>query len=300
MTPVEVTEPPPSRRPRYFFSYAREDAPFALELARKLREASANVWLDQLDIVGGQRWDKAVEEALRSCEGTLVVLTPSSVASNNVMDEVSYALEEGKLVVPVLYKPCAVPFRLRRLQYVDFTVDDRAAAPFEELLRALGQPSPAAAVPNRTAEAAARPGPRSTVTTDEQVPRIATTSSPSRRLTRGSVLLWSAGAAVLGLWPMTLGRTDDPFLVNPLVIAGGLLLLAVAKPIDPQAALAFSLVPYVLNLWGMALTLAGDYLTTYYFGSSEFVVGLVAFAASLFVVRVICARRMPAPQQSSG
>ncbi|HEY6508155.1 MAG TPA: SPOR domain-containing protein, partial [Vicinamibacterales bacterium] len=45
---------------------------------------------------------------------------PSSVGSQNVMDEVSYALEENKLVVPVLYRDCSIPFRLRRLQYTDF------------------------------------------------------------------------------------------------------------------------------------------------------------------------------------
>jgi hypothetical protein len=39
------------------------------------------------------------------------------------MDEVSFALEERKSVVPVLYKPCDRPFRLRRFQYVDFTID---------------------------------------------------------------------------------------------------------------------------------------------------------------------------------
>jgi TPR repeat protein len=37
------------------------------------------------------------------------------------MDEVSFALEEGKYLIPALYQPCERPFRLRRFQYVDFT-----------------------------------------------------------------------------------------------------------------------------------------------------------------------------------
>jgi hypothetical protein len=37
------------------------------------------------------------------------------------MDEVSYALEEHKKVVPVLLEDCEIPFRLRRLQYADFS-----------------------------------------------------------------------------------------------------------------------------------------------------------------------------------
>ncbi|HRH38407.1 MAG TPA: DUF1566 domain-containing protein, partial [Flavobacteriales bacterium] len=52
-----------------------------------------------------------------------VVLSPTSVASNNVRDEVSFALENGKVVIPVLIKSCEVPFRWQRLQRVDLTSD---------------------------------------------------------------------------------------------------------------------------------------------------------------------------------
>lgn len=52
--------------PVAFFSYCREDSDFALRLAGDLKEAGASVWLDQLDIVPGQRWDRAVEDALPS------------------------------------------------------------------------------------------------------------------------------------------------------------------------------------------------------------------------------------------
>jgi len=37
------------------------------------------------------------------------------------MDEVSYALEKGKHVIPILIKECQIPFRLKRLQYINFT-----------------------------------------------------------------------------------------------------------------------------------------------------------------------------------
>lgn len=106
---------------RTFFSYAREDAEFVLGLARDLRAAGGDLWLDQLDIEPGERWDRAVEAALESCPRLLVVLSPTSVASTNVMDEVSYALEEGKRVVPVLIRACKIPFRLRRVQYIDLS-----------------------------------------------------------------------------------------------------------------------------------------------------------------------------------
>lgn len=106
-----------------FFSYCRQDSDFALRLAEDLKAAGASVWLDQLNILPGQRWDRAVEEALTNCRRMVVILSPAAVSSTNVMDEVSFALEEQKTVIPVIYRDCTVPFRLRRVQYVDFRQD---------------------------------------------------------------------------------------------------------------------------------------------------------------------------------
>ena len=149
--------------PKFFFSYVREDSMFVLKLARELRNTGANLWLDRLDIRGGQRWDEAVQAALQSCQGMLAVLSPCAVASQNVMDEVSYALEEGKQLIPVLYQECTIPFRLRRVQYVDFSSGyDEGLA---ELLRALEleQPTENAAPPRlegRGPEEAMQPAPQ--------------------------------------------------------------------------------------------------------------------------------------------
>ncbi len=126
---------------KYFFSYTRTDSEFVLQLAKDLRAVGANLWLDQLDILGGQHWDSTVEQALKSCKGMIAVLSPEAVASENVMDEVSYALDEGKLVVPVLIRACDIPLRLRRVQYIDFTAGyDKG---FSQLVRALGIEQPA-------------------------------------------------------------------------------------------------------------------------------------------------------------
>ena len=106
-----------------FFSYSRQDSDFVIHLAQSLREAGAEVWLDQLDIKPASRWYKSIEQALFKSSILLVVLSKSSVESANVMDEVSYALEEHKRVVPILLEDCDIPFRLRRLQFADFTKD---------------------------------------------------------------------------------------------------------------------------------------------------------------------------------
>jgi hypothetical protein len=106
-----------------FFSYSRDDSDFVHRLAQDLKMAGLKVWLDQLDIVPGQRWDRAIEEALARSSVMLVVLSSSSVKSENVRDEVSFGLKKGKIIIPVVYKDCEIPFRLDRLQHVDFTRD---------------------------------------------------------------------------------------------------------------------------------------------------------------------------------
>jgi TIR domain len=130
----------PGELPRLFFSYSRVDAEFVLRLARDLRAAGVNLWIDQLDIAAGDRWDRAVEEALVASPCLLVILSPTSVASQNVMDEVSFDLEKNKKIVLVLYHTCDIPFRLRRLQYIDFTIDYSNG--FAQLLRDLNVRTP--------------------------------------------------------------------------------------------------------------------------------------------------------------
>ena len=66
------------------------------------------------------------------------------------MDEVSYALEEGKEVIPILHIQCVVPFRLRRLQYVDFRRDYREG--LETLLKTLPSDSTVRFIPRAGGE----------------------------------------------------------------------------------------------------------------------------------------------------
>lgn len=119
-----------------FVSYSRADSDFAQRLVQDLKAHGASVWLDRMDIIPGERWDSAVEHALTDAPIMLVILSATSVNSTNVMDEVSFALETRKTVIPIISQECAIPFRLRRLQHVDFRAGYSDA--LAELLRALG------------------------------------------------------------------------------------------------------------------------------------------------------------------
>ena len=69
---------------RIFFSYARSDSEFVLKVATELRKDGRNVWVDQLDIPKGARWDDEVEKALKTSTCLLTVLSPASPISQNV------------------------------------------------------------------------------------------------------------------------------------------------------------------------------------------------------------------------
>ena len=99
-------------------------APYSesLRLAR-ISNRPAAVWLHQIDITAGDLWDVAVQRALLACPRMVVILSPVSVASPNVLDEISFALRKRKTIVPVLYRDCEMPFRLDRIQYLDFRTD---------------------------------------------------------------------------------------------------------------------------------------------------------------------------------
>jgi len=105
----------------FFLSYARADAAIALKIANDLRRAGAAIWVDQLDIKPSDRWDSAVEAGLRSSAGVVLVMSPRSVSSENVLDEISVALDAGAQVVPILVEPCQAPLRLARVQFIDAT-----------------------------------------------------------------------------------------------------------------------------------------------------------------------------------
>lgn len=104
-----------------FISYSRGDQQFALRFANDLRSADVSTWVDQLDIRPSEHWDRAVERAIAGCRCFVVLLSPRSVASENVADEISLAIDMGKTILPVLIEPCKLRLRLTRMHLIDAT-----------------------------------------------------------------------------------------------------------------------------------------------------------------------------------
>jgi hypothetical protein len=128
-----------------FFSYSRADgSEFALRLALDLQQEGFNVWIDQQDIRAGSEWDLEIEKALETCDCLLFIESERSVTSTNVLDEVYYALDQNKPVIPVILTDSKTPFRIKRLQHIDFTASYERG--FRHLLQELKVPRVAEAI----------------------------------------------------------------------------------------------------------------------------------------------------------
>lgn len=110
--------------PKVFVSYARVDEPFVARLANSLIKHNHDVWLDRYRIEPAKSWARQIGEALDQCQVMLLVVSPASMASENVEDEWNYFLDNKRPVVVARLKGCKVPYRLSKLQYVDFDGQD--------------------------------------------------------------------------------------------------------------------------------------------------------------------------------
>ena len=170
---------------RTFLSYSRVNKDFALRLARELKAEGFAVWLDQLDIPLGARWDAEVEKALIECEIFMIIITKDSIASENVLDEIGYAIDSGKRFLPVLMEKCNIPLRLRRFQYVDFTNKsfDEGVETAKQLLGTLvNQPTvPRKDIPQKTQDPVDGAGPPAAQTPGAAERAASTTTARLRR-----------------------------------------------------------------------------------------------------------------------
>lgn len=134
--------------PQVFISYSRKDLTFIERLAADLKDSGFEVWYDLSNLEGGSRWNRVIEQAIEDSQYVVVVLSPDSIASEWVDDEVGYAKRLKKKIVPLYYLPCKIGMVYVNLNYIDVQgrkyIDN-----FTQILRALNAP-PVGRVSNPT------------------------------------------------------------------------------------------------------------------------------------------------------
>lgn len=115
----------PNTKPRVFVSHTSKDKLFVQELAWDLQLFGIDVWYDEWEIAVGDSVIEKVFAGLDASDTLIVVLSPESVKSRWVNEELSVAvmrrLSEASIrILPVLIETCDIPTAIRHICYADF------------------------------------------------------------------------------------------------------------------------------------------------------------------------------------
>ena len=123
-----------------FISYSSQDQDRVVKIADKLRSAGVSIWVDESGIGAATLWSKEIAGAIKSCRVLVLMVTPNSVTSKNVVKEVSLAAEQNKQILPVILEPTEIPealeYHLAGIQHLDVN-GMSASESAEEILPAL-------------------------------------------------------------------------------------------------------------------------------------------------------------------
>jgi tetratricopeptide (TPR) repeat protein len=89
------------RRPLVFVSFASPDGLAASELTTELEHAGIPTFFGPRDIDGGMNFALEIVKAISACEVVVVLLSPAAVNSPHVRREVSLAIDERRVLVPL-------------------------------------------------------------------------------------------------------------------------------------------------------------------------------------------------------
>ncbi len=107
-----------------FISYSRRDEEFVLRLVNDLEARQAPAWIDRGNIHGGEQWRASIQGGIRDARAFVLVISPDSMASPNVAEEIGLALQFGTPIIPLVYRRATIPAdleaQLRRYQFLDF------------------------------------------------------------------------------------------------------------------------------------------------------------------------------------
>jgi WD40 repeat protein len=144
---------------RIFLSHSSEDHDFCIRLINDLRQILGDndaVWYDKRGgLYGGDDWWPRIEQEMQTRNVFIVVLSPNSVASAWVNDEIDIALRRKNLpdsarrmrIIPVLYHPCEIRPGFENHQIISFLPPKPYEVAFQEILNELGLPSALTAMP---------------------------------------------------------------------------------------------------------------------------------------------------------
>jgi hypothetical protein len=106
-----------------FISHSWKDSSLAKKLATVLEKSGFRVWDVSQNLLPGDNWAKSVAQALDESQAMVVLLTPESIHSPWVKNEIEHALGNStyaKRLIPVLVGAAEseIPWILRKLDSI--------------------------------------------------------------------------------------------------------------------------------------------------------------------------------------
>jgi hypothetical protein len=126
--------------PSVFISYAHTDKAFAESLRDKLRACGVSVWLDETHIRVGDSIITAIADGVKAVDFFVVILSPHSVSSSWVVDEINLAMACKIPVLPLMLHECDPPGFLKSRLYLSFVDASKHEEMFQRLLVRIGVP----------------------------------------------------------------------------------------------------------------------------------------------------------------
>lgn len=113
-----------NRMTQVFLAYAHEDSAVMEQIRRSLRREGLTVWSNTDDIQTGEAFDQAIKRGIEQASSVLYLISPAALRSDYCQQELNYALQLQKRIIPLLVQETPVqelPEALKTLQYIDLT-----------------------------------------------------------------------------------------------------------------------------------------------------------------------------------
>ena len=127
---------------KIFTSYSRKDTQTVDKIVADVEKTGIDMWVDRSDIEAGDTWRVQIVEAIDACPAFVLMLSPSSAASDNVRREIDLAQDAKRktfivMLDPVKPLPPTIRYQLIGQQVIDVSKIglDPAIAQLTEVLQ---------------------------------------------------------------------------------------------------------------------------------------------------------------------
>jgi WD40 repeat protein len=141
---LQIDEGPPVEPAHLdaFISYTRrhEDTEFVDRLCDELVRRGKQVWLDRHRIEPAADWRERIAKGISAAKALIFVVSPESLTSSECAYELQLAVEQSKLVVPVVCKdvdPKTVPEALAKPNWIFYRDGDDPSKALDQIVEAL-------------------------------------------------------------------------------------------------------------------------------------------------------------------